>query len=40
MKVLLAYLIIGSYGFLVWRWRRGRSPGNGSDTSPSIPLPV
>jgi hypothetical protein len=40
MKVLLAYLIIGSYGFLIWRWRRGRSPGNRSDTSPSIPLPV
>jgi hypothetical protein len=40
MKVLLAYLLIGSYGLLIWQWRRGRSPGNGSDTSPSIPLPA
>jgi hypothetical protein len=40
IKVLLVYLIIGSYGLLVWRWRMGRSPGNGSDTSPSFPLPV
>lgn len=24
MKVILAYLLIGSYGLLVWRWRVGR----------------
>jgi hypothetical protein len=24
MKVLLAYLLIGSYGLLIWQWRRGR----------------
>ncbi len=29
MKVLLAYLLIGSYGLLVWRWKqvRGAMPG-------------
>ena len=41
MKVVLAYLLAGSYGLLIWQWRRGRrSPGSGIDTSPSIPLPV
>ncbi len=40
MKVLLAYLLIGSYGLLIWQWRAGRSLGTGLDTSPSIPLPV
>ncbi len=35
MKMVLAYLLIGSYGLLIWQWRRGRSPGNGIDTSPS-----
>lgn len=24
MKVLLAYLLIGSYGLLIWNWRQGR----------------
>jgi hypothetical protein len=24
MKVILAYLLIGSYGLLIWRWRQGR----------------
>jgi len=24
IKVLLAYLLVGSYGLLIWRWRRGR----------------
>ena len=23
MKVILAYLLIGSYGILFWEWRRG-----------------
>lgn len=26
MKVLLAYLIIGSYGLLFWKWKQGRMP--------------
>jgi len=26
MKVVLAYLLIGSYGLLLWGWRFGRSP--------------
>ncbi len=26
MKVLLAYLLIGSYGLLIWRWKQGREP--------------
>lgn len=35
-KVVLAYLLIGSYGFLFWKWRTaGRSSGAGLDTSPS-----
>ena len=25
MKVLLAYLLIGSYGLLIWQWRQNRS---------------
>jgi hypothetical protein len=25
MKVLLAYLLIGSYGLLFWRWKQGRN---------------
>ena len=25
MKVLLAYLLIGSYGLLIWRWRQQRN---------------
>jgi hypothetical protein len=25
MKVLLAYMLIGSYGLLFWRWRQGRT---------------
>ncbi len=24
MKVLLAYLLIGSYGLLIWQWRKGK----------------
>ena len=24
MKVLLAYLLIGSYGFLIWQWRQAK----------------
>jgi hypothetical protein len=49
MKVVLAYLLIGSYGLLIWQWREarrrraedgGQTPGTGLDTSPSIPLPV
>jgi hypothetical protein len=24
MKVILAYLLIGSYGLLIWQWRQGR----------------
>jgi hypothetical protein len=24
MKVVLAYLLIGSYGLLLWQWRRGK----------------
>ncbi|HEX5222835.1 MAG TPA: hypothetical protein VFZ59_24980 [Verrucomicrobiae bacterium] len=24
MKILLAYLLIGSYGLLIWQWRMGR----------------
>jgi hypothetical protein len=24
MKVVLAYLLIGSYGLLLWQWRQGR----------------
>lgn len=24
MKVVLAYLLIGSYGLLLWQWRKGR----------------
>lgn len=36
MKVLLAYLLIGSYGLLIWQWRAGRrSSGAGLGTSPS-----
>ncbi len=23
MKVLLAYLLIGSYGLVIWRWQNG-----------------
>jgi hypothetical protein len=31
MKVLLAYMLIGSYGLLMWQWRnaRGRKPEGG-----------
>ncbi len=25
MKVVLAYLLIGSYGLLLWQWRKGRA---------------
>jgi hypothetical protein len=25
MKVVLAYLLIGSYGLLLWQWRQGRA---------------
>ena len=25
MKVVLAYLLIGSYGILIWQWRQGRA---------------
>jgi hypothetical protein len=25
MKVLLAYMLIGSYGLLIWQWRRLRN---------------
>jgi len=24
MKVILAYLLLGSYGLLIWQWRQGR----------------
>jgi hypothetical protein len=27
MKGVLAYLLIGSYGILLWEWRRGRAGG-------------
>jgi hypothetical protein len=27
MKGVLAYLLIGSYGILLWKWRRGRGGG-------------
>lgn len=52
MKFVLAYLLIGSYGLLIWQWRKGRSggakiedgglkvAGEKLDTSPSVPLPV
>jgi len=34
MKVVLAYLLIGSYGYLVWRWRmRRNSPPAGQGLS-------
>ena len=40
MKVLLAYLLIGSYGLLIWQWRQSRklrveppAPGLGASTS-------
>lgn len=26
MKVVLAYLLIGSYGLLLWKWKQGRMP--------------
>lgn len=32
MKVLLAYLLIGSYGLLVLNWRRNRAVANGIET--------
>ena len=37
MKVILAYLLIGSYTMLLWEWRRGRlgSPPAGAAASPS-----
>ena len=28
MKVVLAYLLIGSYGLLIWQWRRQRATEN------------
>ncbi len=36
MKVVLAYLLIGSYGLLLWQWRAGRRASDSRlDTSPS-----
>jgi hypothetical protein len=36
MKVVLAYLLVGSYGLLFWRYsKEGRLQGVVSDTSPS-----
>ena len=29
MKGVLAYLLVGSYGILLWEWRRGRGRGSG-----------
>jgi Methylamine utilisation protein MauE len=28
MKVVLAYLLIGSYGLIFWQWRQGRAKAN------------
>ncbi len=28
MKVVLAYLLFGSYGLLIWQWKRGRPAGS------------
>jgi hypothetical protein len=38
MKLLLAYLLIGSYGLMFWRWKQGREANmrieNGGVTKP------
>jgi len=37
MKGVLAYLLIGSYGLLIWQWRQQRNTADGSSPT-SVPL--
>jgi hypothetical protein len=36
MKGVLAYLLLGSYGILLWEWRRGQVPSAAAAPSPAV----
>ncbi len=38
MKVALAYLLIGSYGLLIWQWRKSKSRVANGGLKPSEAL--